>query len=321
MTELSPNVGGERLDALSASHIERELRAAYDDTAGLPITAPGPLPSPPRRPPWVAPTAAAAAVALLVGGVYVASHVAHPDAAPAPAAPTTAPTPVPQGATVTLPPSPLPGAATLERIGSVITRDASGSTTIDIGAPPAGANAVHIEWACRSAGTIEIIGVGSSGCDDKADPDPRGGASYDETRFLGQRTFTVEGTAAYRLWLYYERKTIVPLATNARGQTYGTGAEGLRPDLVATIATNGRLGYVLRTEWEPPMPTTSRSPVTSNPPARTIPVYESDGVTVIGEFTVGGGHVQSGDVPPWAADPSRKAPNAPIRSALPSPGG
>lgn len=84
--------------------------------------------------------------------------------------------------------------------------------------------------------------------------------------------------------------------TNARGQTYGTATEvngqTFEPDLIAAYATNGKLGYVLRTDAEGPMPTSiSEALAQNNAPTRTIPVYESDGVTQIGVFEIGPGTV------------------------------
>jgi hypothetical protein len=81
--------------------------------------------------------------------------------------------------------------------------------------------------------------------------------------------------------------------TNAKGQTYGSGLDANaatgEPDLIAAWATNGKQGYVLRTDLDGPMPTSPSQAIAMNTaPPRTIPVYESDGVTQIGVFVVGG---------------------------------
>lgn len=83
---------------------------------------------------------------------------------------------------------------------------------------------------------------------------------------------------------------------NARGQTYGSnasvGPEGNEPDLILVEATNGRTGYVLKTDLNGPMPKTPEEALAwqearKGQPPREIPVYLSDGVTQIGVFLVG----------------------------------
>ena len=82
--------------------------------------------------------------------------------------------------------------------------------------------------------------------------------------------------------------------TNAAGQTYG-GEKPLvkAPDLVAVVATNGKHGYCLSSDINPPPhppKTHEEAEAMSDRALRgyTIPVYESDGVTQIGVFQMGG---------------------------------
>ena len=90
--------------------------------------------------------------------------------------------------------------------------------------------------------------------------------------------------------------------TNERGQTYGSGENAKTdsdlPDLVSAIADNGRTGYIKATELtrsKALAPQEARRlPVTAVPggqtaysaPARSVPVYNTDGVTQIGSFTI-----------------------------------
>jgi hypothetical protein len=85
--------------------------------------------------------------------------------------------------------------------------------------------------------------------------------------------------------------------TNAAGQTYGVDKPLVtEPDLVSVIATNGKHGYCLGSDLDGPADgiTPSTPPeVTEDFNERglrgyTIPVYESDGVTQIGVFQIGG---------------------------------
>ncbi|GAA2248536.1 hypothetical protein N1031_18860 [Herbiconiux moechotypicola] len=87
---------------------------------------------------------------------------------------------------------------------------------------------------------------------------------------------------------------------NARGETYGTYKEGAgEPDLLSASGTNGARGYVRRSELAFVDGTAAMEGFRSfddvtrwqeETAGRTylVPVYESDGVTVIGEMQVGG---------------------------------
>jgi hypothetical protein len=83
--------------------------------------------------------------------------------------------------------------------------------------------------------------------------------------------------------------------TNANGQTYGPDLPMVdQPDLVLVGATNGKTGYCLRTDLWGPMPKTLEEAAAYMKAAQTgkdrvIPVYESDGTTQIGVFTIGHG--------------------------------
>ena len=95
-------------------------------------------------------------------------------------------------------------------------------------------------------------------------------------------------------------------ATNEHGLTYGSAADatspGGEPDLIAAMTTDGRDGYVRKTDLDDADGTTAAASFTSPEDALAwqaerqamgdiaIPVYERDGTTVIGEFVVGNGH-------------------------------
>jgi hypothetical protein len=79
---------------------------------------------------------------------------------------------------------------------------------------------------------------------------------------------------------------------NAAGLTYGPNRPLVEdPDLMAAMATNGKVGYIYRKDLEGPMPRSPAEAVAGNARSLrgyTVPVYESDGVTRIGVFQVGG---------------------------------
>lgn len=84
-------------------------------------------------------------------------------------------------------------------------------------------------------------------------------------------------------------------ATNASGQTFGKELEAKswsdRPELISVVADNGKVGYVFAKEVDQPATTSldvREARLKAYLRGRTIPVYESDGVTQIGVTTIGG---------------------------------
>lgn len=79
---------------------------------------------------------------------------------------------------------------------------------------------------------------------------------------------------------------------NEAGQSFGSSA-GMahddEPDLIEVIATNGAVGYVEKADLYGIDPESPAEAVASTTGERAIPVYESDGSTVVGEFIVQGG--------------------------------
>ena len=80
---------------------------------------------------------------------------------------------------------------------------------------------------------------------------------------------------------------------NENGQTYGSASacnyEDL-PDLIQAVGTNGKEGYVYRTDLEceqPNNPEEAVEYVKRWQKSRTIPLYENDGITIIGDFKFG----------------------------------
>lgn len=110
------------------------------------------------------------------------------------------------------------------------------------------------------------------------------------TLFLTPTNFTGVVTIQY--------VTHVPteFGVNEQGQTYGAGGSTQgEPDLTAVLATNGLEGFVLTTQLNQ---ATGQTAIPSSPEEAqrqqeeragtsvALPVYESDGQTVIGEFVI-----------------------------------
>ena len=86
---------------------------------------------------------------------------------------------------------------------------------------------------------------------------------------------------------------------NEQGQTYSHAPYGTGivqdPDLMEALGTNGVQGYVKTTDLNEPSffsPEEAIAFQEANKDGRSIPLYESDGTTVIGEFIVGGSSSQ-----------------------------
>ena len=86
-------------------------------------------------------------------------------------------------------------------------------------------------------------------------------------------------------------------ATNAQGESYGSLADARtpaeEPDLILAISDEGEQGYVEKEALNGPTPRTPEEAAQLSSGPRVIPVYESDGTTRIGWFTVGENVVDS----------------------------
>lgn len=80
---------------------------------------------------------------------------------------------------------------------------------------------------------------------------------------------------------------------NEKGETYGSeillNQYGIEPDLIETLGDNGVLGYVKAIDLEENVPDTLEGVIEYQknlPNERKIPLYESDGETIIGNYTI-----------------------------------
>ncbi|WP_238009023.1 hypothetical protein KZZ52_20805 [Dactylosporangium sp. AC04546] len=82
---------------------------------------------------------------------------------------------------------------------------------------------------------------------------------------------------------------------NASGETYGSAAEAWspdqEPDLILVMFGRGQQGYVKKKDLDPPKFTNPHDAIewsrqNASKPAQVLTVYESDGMTAIGTFTL-----------------------------------
>jgi predicted outer membrane repeat protein len=90
--------------------------------------------------------------------------------------------------------------------------------------------------------------------------------------------------------------TEVTFSSNSAGQSFGSALNARsvteEPDLILVEATNGKQGYVKKTDLEPPAsiktPEQAMAYSKQNAAGRMLTVYAEDGKTVVGQFRVGG---------------------------------
>lgn len=84
---------------------------------------------------------------------------------------------------------------------------------------------------------------------------------------------------------------ISAFSINDAGETYGPATSGQDPDLILAYGDQGELGYVRAADLNGPaftMPADVDRWIFANPAseARAIPLYDKEGVRIIGKFTV-----------------------------------
>ncbi len=196
----------------------------------------------------------------------------------------------------------LPGGETRTEVGSPITVEGVGVDALQLGPAPATATQLRIELRCLTAGTFDFPAEGGSlHCDDADAQDPKrpGAFIFVPLDEVGDSLEVGAGAGErWQLLVSYIDAQPVPLAVNDNGDTYGImGAPEGTPDLVSVYATNGQLGYVYADELAEADGTaaaeTFRTPqdaldwqAAREGQRIAIPVYLSDGETLIGEFVL-----------------------------------
>ncbi len=182
----------------------------------------------------------------------------------------------------------LPGSDRVDELADAVVVRATGSRVVDLGAPPAGATHLEVEVTCLTPGHLVFANGASATCDD-------GDVTGYTLPVDGSGVTTIDASSTLR-WegvFTYSHREATALGVNANGDTYGVlGSDAGEPDLVAVEATNGRSGYVYASElagYTPTSPDDAAAWMAEHgDEVRIIPVYESDGETVVGEFHQGG---------------------------------
>ena len=222
--------------------------------------------------------AAAGGAAAVVAGAFLAANMAagtqqHPGGA----------TPSVRTAT------PLPGGDVVSHLAAPVTVARTGSAVVDIGAAPVGADHLDIELTCLSAGTFTVADGASMSCSAADAASDTGSMTYELHVKAGQHTTTITtaDSSRWRLTVTYSKVSTSAWGVNASGQTFGVPNANGTPTLVAVDATNGKTGYAYARDLDQPQAANpSEALAWQNGPQKEIdvPVYTSDGKTVIGTF-------------------------------------
>jgi hypothetical protein len=193
-----------------------------------------------------------------------------------------------------------PGAPIDTQLGSIMTATRTGTATIDIGTPPAGTTDISLKLTCLTVGSFEFPNGSSLSCSavDLSKPSAQRTASEIVPIVPGVDVLTIKtsSNAKWTLKSDYVNQVATAWGINANGQTFGVPNQSGTPDLVAVFANDPNIhGYVMESDLN----CAAGGDVSSRSEAAlwvkvsqnrnvTIPVYQSDGVTVVGTFTVGG---------------------------------
>jgi hypothetical protein len=200
-----------------------------------------------------------------------------------------------------------PGAPVYEHLGETTTRSLTETGTLDLGAPPAGANSISFTVVCHTQGSWALEGYGAAPCFPDDLEHSRSGSIPLTLSQQSVVLFELEPGTRLTITAAYSKKILTDLGINAAGETYGTGVgdpdssrvyemgENPGPDLIAAHATNCKTGYI---RWEEENEATGGNISSMEEAAEWmggevhedhyIPVYEADGKTIIGEFLIAG---------------------------------
>jgi hypothetical protein len=185
-----------------------------------------------------------------------------------------------------------PGGDVVTQIGSPTSGTFTGSHTFHLGTAPEGATHFTVKLTClNGAGTLSMDDGGFITC-----PGDQNGTSQPQPIALidGQHSTKIRASdpgVTYTAQLTYMTRTETEWAVNENGDTYGAANDRGEPDLLSVIATNGELGYAYSQDLQGPEINNPQEAMEymENMKGTTlmVPVYESDGETVIGEFQAG----------------------------------
>jgi hypothetical protein len=194
-----------------------------------------------------------------------------------------------------------PGAPHDTPLSRIVTVTRTGTSTVELGSAPKGTTSISLTLTCLSVGQYGFPDGSSVSCSAQNlshPPSPEQQTTVAVPLSLGQRSVTIMATsgASWTLRAVYVKRVITPWRTNANGQTYGQMNVYGTPDLIeAAVKKDGHQGYVKasdlncasgRSAVQNPSQAAAWTEASKNRNV-SVPVYESNGRTVIGSLKVG----------------------------------
>lgn len=185
-----------------------------------------------------------------------------------------------------------PGSDKITPLADALVTPGTGTQTVQLGARPTGATSVTTELTCLTRGRVRWPDGAALSCITGRVPDT---ATYTVDLDRGQDSFVVSARAGvqWRIRTTYVRVEPTKWGVNENGDTYGVRNDSGYPDLLAVVATNGRLGYVYNDDLEHATGGDANTPEEAlqwqqnhGNEQQSLPVYKSDGVTQVGEFVI-----------------------------------
>lgn len=199
-----------------------------------------------------------------------------------------------------------PGGTRVTHLSAPITMTGTGTDTVQLGDKPEGATGVGLVLDCLSAGEFTYPDGSGLTCEEadagieRTDPESFETQAYVVSLASGAEEIEIRATdgSSWRVMASYVSTEVTDWGVNAKGETYGVENVHGSPDLIAVVATNGKQGYVYAADLNAaggPMPTSPEDALVQQQERLgqefSVPVYESDGETLVGEFVIGGGGV------------------------------
>ena len=191
-----------------------------------------------------------------------------------------------------------PGAPIDTQLGNMVIATRTGTDTIALGRAPATATDVSLSLTCLSVGTFTFPNGSSMSCSaaDLSQTPPSDGPASEVVPLspgVSSVTITTSANATWTLRAMYVNRVTSSWGVNAKGETYGVMNQRGTPDLIVADQ-GGTSGYIKASDMNcaaGPKPTSPAQALqwqsAHQNESVSIPLYQSDGTTVIGTFIIG----------------------------------